>query len=354
MKIGTSNNTPDKAFSVNTDAIQKCDIILTKYSLLHNGTLRDYYSLLQSSTIKLATNGNYSHAILCLSKQSIIEADRDGVHTNNLMRLSWNDPSDFNIFRLNRPLTEDEILKISDFARSRHGVIYSVRGAVASALKITEDNHAEFCSRLVARAFAYAGINLVENPDNATPADLEHSQLLIQCNYKKVIYMGQALSELIEVNRDSPLDLQKDIVTNLYKGIRSKIASNVMNEEDIMHYLWDLPEDEFIESDQKITEITDASYYPYMFSSDYSRNPESYDSKLCLEKNFNQTEMYFYDQISGASDQLRVHSMMFEIYKNSYRKGYFRILMLTLYSNLIKQDTRRRNTYIETHQKIYG
>ncbi|MBL0317309.1 MAG: hypothetical protein IPP69_16700 [Flavobacteriales bacterium] len=354
MKPNTKATKIDCLFSLNDKEILPCDIILTKYSLIRNGTMKDYYSFAQSKTIRKATNGNYSHAILCLSSQSIIEADADGVHTNNLLRLSWTEDCDFNIFRFIRPLTHDEIRTITTFARSRYGVIYSVKGAIGSAANIVVDQNLEFCSRLVARSFASAGINLVQNPDIATPADIENSSMLKQMNFKKRIYLGEALAELVELNSNNPLDEQKEMVTTLYRNIRKSIHSDLMIEEDIINHLNSLDDKEFRRTENILTSIFEESNFLYFFGNDYINCPHSYDFDLCLRNNNKKEISYFNSQISGALEQARIHKNNMECYVKHCRKGAFRTKMLTLYSNLVRQDMRRYTTYSDVKEFVFG
>ncbi|MDH2399072.1 hypothetical protein QCM77_03670 [Bradyrhizobium sp. SSUT18] len=77
---------------------------------------------------------------------------------------------------------EEVIRKVTDFARAATGTEYSKKEAMAVvARKIRRTgNRKQFCSRLAAQAYAFAGISLVPNPDYCSPEDLRMSGQLVE------------------------------------------------------------------------------------------------------------------------------------------------------------------------------
>lgn len=131
-----------------------------------------------SNGIKLATNSQYSHAKICWSQGSCIEALSDGVHSNNIKRTLYKQPSDVKVLRYKKDITP-YIDRIVSSVRSKIGTPYSTLLAIGTKISfITDDDRKQFCSKLVALAFKDAGINLVQEAEICTPADLENSQEL--------------------------------------------------------------------------------------------------------------------------------------------------------------------------------
>lgn len=80
------------------------------------------------------------------------------------------------------------------------GVSYSKREAVAALSprfgKKGGGGGKQFCSRMVARAYASVGINLVKNPDYCTPENLKESEHLTQVANACVCVTGEELAAI--------------------------------------------------------------------------------------------------------------------------------------------------------------
>ncbi len=152
---------------VNGDVLKAGDIVLTaSRSKLSKG-------------IRLTTRGTVSHAMICVEHWSVIDSTADGVHSKNLQREIFEDDEEVSVFRLRVGLDRLPTRQIVNFARSEIGTRYSKREAVRSVIASTKPrNGREFCSRLVARAYASAGIELVKDSDYCTPEELRRSVML--------------------------------------------------------------------------------------------------------------------------------------------------------------------------------
>jgi len=131
--------------------------------------------------IQLATQGKVSHAIICVQYSSIIDSTSEGVQARNLQREFFEDADQIFAFRMKDKQPDHVIAKIVDFARSEIGTRYSTSEAIRTALGGGKPrNKREFCSRLVARAYHSAGIQLVPNKDYCSPEDLRVCPLLLE------------------------------------------------------------------------------------------------------------------------------------------------------------------------------
>jgi len=132
-----------------------------------------------SRAIRLATRGVVSHAMICVQHGSFIDSTADGVQARNLQRELFEDDEEVFLFRLKAPVNRDLLSKITDYARAEIGARYSVSEAMRSVSKTRRPrSRRQFCSRLVARAYKQAGIDLVPDADYCSPEDLRRSVLL--------------------------------------------------------------------------------------------------------------------------------------------------------------------------------
>src|SRR5260370_12390031 len=105
--------------------------------------------------IRLSTNGLVSHAMICVQHGSIIDSTSAGVQAPNLQRELFELDEKVFAFRTRSPLRDVQLAQVIDFARSQIGALYSKIEAARSVLAEPKPrNNQQFCSRLVARAYA--------------------------------------------------------------------------------------------------------------------------------------------------------------------------------------------------------
>tara|TARA_B100000676_G_C18026491_1_gene815923 strand:+ start:646 stop:1656 length:1011 start_codon:yes stop_codon:yes gene_type:complete len=155
---------------INTDILKKGDVVLTTTSGKDSGFIRK------------VTNSDISHAMICVAYGSVIDSTGEGVQARNIQKLLYDDECAIYILRLKTPLSEVQSDSIVNYARSSTGTSYTkIEAAKSIAPEIAgKGGVKQFCSRIVARAYASAGIMLVNNPDYCTPNDLKKSELLMQ------------------------------------------------------------------------------------------------------------------------------------------------------------------------------
>ena len=134
-----------------------------------------------SKTLCKITNSEFSHVILYIGNGCYIHSTSEGVHSGNIQRLLFENVTDCEVIRLrNRDINVIE--KACVFAQRQVGRQYSKSEAIKS--KIHRDKQTEatferqFCSRLVAQAYGYTGINLVYNINYCYPIDIKKSGLI--------------------------------------------------------------------------------------------------------------------------------------------------------------------------------
>lgn len=190
---------------------------------------------LTSKVITLAA-GEYSHALICTTPPVAIEATISGVKNFSLRNCYVNDINNIKILRLKNSIdTEGEIAKKSgNFAACFLSTLYDVPGAIASVTKKSWSKTSKvFCSKLVAKAYKSAGLELLENiiPDFVTPSMLADSPYFEDIT-KDMYYISKVNwspndREAIDGKRKSnPIRLISEVEKNIFIKTR-KIYSDV-------------------------------------------------------------------------------------------------------------------------------
>lgn len=130
-------------------------------------------------TIRRFSAGEVLHAMICVGPGSFIDSTQAGVQANNLQRVLYDEKA--YRFRLKAAATHDTIDRIVNYARFQIGTRYSVPDAVRTVIPVgRRPSPRQFCSRVVARAYAAAGIQPLPDAEFCSPEDLRNSPLLVE------------------------------------------------------------------------------------------------------------------------------------------------------------------------------
>jgi hypothetical protein len=189
----------------------------------------------------------------------------------------YDDSCEIYILRPKESLSEDVIRKIVSYARASTGTRYSLREAVESIRPQLnkEGGNRQFCSRLVARAYAHGGVNLVDNPDYCTPEDIKKSKLLVQID-PSALSVSQEEIAAIQEEGDTTERMRK--VTNDLLGKLRTINNNVESVNDINHLVIQNPE-----LDDAVSKALEDSGYLDFWKVEVDRLPWRYDSILMVQ-----------------------------------------------------------------------
>jgi cation transport regulator ChaC len=225
-----------------------------------------------SAAIRTWTKSDISHAMICVDTGAVIDATAEGVHGRNTQRTLFDDDRAVHVLRLKSDLSPADAAAICEFVRQRIGTRYSKREAarvVTGGGTASKDR--QFCSRLVAQAYASRGYNLVGNTDYCAPDDLLHSDLLREiegclrpATKQDIAFAGSA----------DPVQLMRDVTETLLKGARVKNA-DIANVNGINEHLMKVPGD-----DAYMHENLRKSGYLNVWRADIERNPWHYDFDL--------------------------------------------------------------------------
>ncbi|WP_421251806.1 hypothetical protein [Aeromonas sp. 600724] len=146
---------------------------------------------IHSKLIMEKTQGSFSHAMIYVGGTLIEATVQGGVYSRVPNRIVVPNENYLRVLRPKAYLDDESKKNLCTYARNMCGSAYSIR----EALIVTNDNkpqysltRGQFCSRLVAQAYASIGINLSSNIDFCSPADIEKSSFLEEIT--GLIYKG--------------------------------------------------------------------------------------------------------------------------------------------------------------------
>ncbi len=226
-----------------------------------------------SKAIRVATRSDISHAMVYVEDRSVIDATGEGVQARNTQRLLFEDECSIHVLRLRAGFVDEQLGVVRTYLRSRIGTQYSTREAIQTALGGARRwSKKQFCSRLVAQAFAEAGIMLVNNPNFCSPADIKDSPLLFAVADATidVSIEEEALWEGLE---DTP-QLMRNAINVILDGARVK-DNAIQTFDDLHHHLAEHPED-----DSYFCDLLGKSGYLTLWQAEKGKSPWQYDLGL--------------------------------------------------------------------------
>ena len=298
---------------------------------------------LPSAGVRKMTKSDYSHAMLYVGGGSYIHSDLTGVHADNLQRLLLDSPSRVVVLRINRPDRSSIVGEAIMYARRKVGTQYSKREAAGAVVeKLRRDlRNRQFCSRLVAQAFAEAGVILVADANYCTPQDIFKSidsNLLVEVTG----CVREASQDDLEFAASfSPLEVQRNNTNQFLEEVRRISGSDVQMQEQVAQYVVNHPE-----HDDAISEALQRSGYLDFWKIDVSVNPWRYDAESFLRLNLpaNVLAESARDEIEMATGDIERFSFMklqFHGINKRFPRRYFQ-LEVDLYARLVELHTRRR------------
>lgn len=225
-----------------------------------------------SQTIRKVIGADISHAMICVGKSSVIDSTGDGVHARNLERIILEPGCAGHVLRPVKPLTADQLRSVISFARAAVGTRYTMTGAAKSVLAGFVAGRRQFCSRLVAQAYRYAGLNLVLDADFCHPGEFLKSAALVE-----VPNVLRSLSPEEEADWREDIDnvhAMRESTNALLREAR-KLSSEIESLNDIDVYLVEHPE-----GDAHLERALRSSKYLDLWRDELERNSWQYHVAL--------------------------------------------------------------------------
>ncbi len=307
---------------INTQILKKGDIVLTTSPEK------------PSTYIKFVTSSDISHAMICVSNLSVMDATGEGVHARNPQKILYPDDCAIYILRLKEPLNDELTDKIINYVRSETGTPYTNLEAIGSLLKIGDGTKKQYCSRLVARAFNSVGVSLVKNPNYCTPEELKSSKLLLLIDNTSEVINDQEVEEL--KNEGDNTQGMRNVTNELLKKA-IKLDKSIKDITNLIKVSIESPN-----KDDQLANILQESGYLNFCETDVLKYPWRYDqieivkmynSSDSKEQLLNYCKQTIADDREGAFNHWRIQeAQLRELYAQHKRKTIS--LLIELYFNL--------------------
>ncbi|MBQ4851047.1 YiiX/YebB-like N1pC/P60 family cysteine hydrolase [Pseudoalteromonas sp. MMG012] len=284
-----------------------------------------------SRVIKKYTKGGFSHAILYVGHGSYIHSDRDGVHSNNIQRLLFESKDNVSVFRA---IDNSIVPAVCQYARSQVGKEYSIPSAVNAQFKapIEVASNRQFCSKLVAQAYEYAGLKLVKVSERCTPKEIEESPSLKRLDD---IVREANDAEIDFANSESPLDKQTRVTNDILENARKIFDRDIQTLSELTAALFINPE-----HDSKISKLMLLSGYFSLWDEDLARNSWRYEYLSFMELPISKQEKVDLArrEIESSKEMVSRFGSMLEHYKQAHEKYDLEYTRLhkSLYEKLLK------------------
>ncbi|MEO3684039.1 YiiX/YebB-like N1pC/P60 family cysteine hydrolase [Shewanella vesiculosa] len=291
-----------------------------------------------SKAVRIATFSKFSHAILYVGDGSFIHSDGQGVHSNNIQRLLFENESHAEVCRV---IDTSCVNKAVMFARSQIGVSYSVKEAASTKnpLYKGEKLNRQFCSRLVAQSYECAGLKLVDNSDYCTPKELQKSS---RTNTIRGCLRLAVEQEIEFAKSDSPIQRQTEITNLILKAVRELTGNDIQSFENLDQFVIDNPM-----HDAEITNIVINSGYLTMFDYELTQNPWRYDGQLFLSldigDSYKKERAEF--ELESAGNQVQLYSQNYLMCQNV--RGHLPLRYFEMNMDLYKKLINLMNKRIE-------
>lgn len=316
-------------FILDTNCLHVGDIILTAEKTL------------PSKGIRAVTGGSFSHAMIYVADHSYIHSNTDGVHAGNTQRRLFAKQVDAAVLR---PQCADAstVERACEFARSQVGKQYSKVEAVRStkfrdAAEQSENSNRQFCSRLVAQAYAYAGLELVPNANYCYPSDFAASPHLTAV----VQPLRRASADEIEfAQSESPLERQTTATNFIFDEVRKLSGIDIQTFEQLPAFLIGNPI-----HDQAVCTIVQQSGYLDLWKQEVLSNPWRYnaDEFRTLPLSVGERKLTAQRELRGAEQQLQQYTHVFSQYVTLWQRinlSYF-LAQMQLYNHLMNATKLR-------------
>lgn len=292
-----------------------------------------------SKAIRAATDGVVSHAMICVQHGSFIDSTSDGVQARNLQRELFEDDERAFHFRLKNPTSRQVLEQIIDYARAEVGARYSIGEAARSVAAVRRPrSRKQFCSRLVARVYKMAGIELVPDSDYCSPEELRRSPLLKELPVEFEPVSAEELAWMSD--RPNPIQVTHDAQNAVLDATRS-VDSEVENFNDLYDLLVRRPE-----ADQVIATALKSSGYLETWKMEVDEHPWRYTHGLIDELAASPEVLrdYCIDTVKEAYSggiRFAINLAQLQVMQQQHPRESLR-LVIALYETLVRNDQSRR------------
>lgn len=307
--------------------LQRGDIILDREDTRESKTIREY------------THADYSHARL-YAKGTVMEANGMGVQSVNPQRILYDNPDDVVVLRC-KEITEEQKVQACLFARSEFAKEYSMKGLV----------NTQYCFRLVAEAYQYAGIEITKMPNKSTANDFLKSDKL------EIVpdMVREATAQDLEIaygegvmKDEGHYNRQTEVAVDMFNKIRAYVtsqggeAASIQDDGELFSFLVKNPQ-----FDKGIADILRGNEYFQLWKEHERTHPWEMDAKLLMSQYHNASKSVA-EQIlvSCEGDNVTAWYMMRQITGQIFEEYHLESAKIynDLYNTLLDWNDKRRQT----------
>lgn len=278
------------------EKLEEGDILLTAQKKL----------LSISTVIKVLTWSRYSHAMIYVGNYSFIHAVAEGgVRRQNIQHQFFKKGSQACVLRVK----DAKIAKTAcEYAKLQVHTQYSVREAIRTKIELTEEGNRQFCSRLVAEAYAKAGLPLVKNSSLCSPQELYESSLteVISGCLREATSNDLMIKETIDFT-----NIWATFEASIFEKIRIVTGEDIQNTEDLLKLLIHNPY-----HDDAIVQLhKDEDYFNFLKSLNYRDYHHSYEALVkYFPKNISK-ENFIKEEMQSIEKMIKECQNSFELYQ---------------------------------------
>ncbi len=278
------------------EKLQEGDILLTAQRKL----------LSVSTAIRVLTWSRYSHSMIYVGNYSFIHAVANGgVRRQNIQYEFFKKDSQACVLRVK----DTKIAKRAcEYAKLQVHTQYSVREAIRTKIELKEERNRQFCSRLVAEAYAKAGLPLVKNSSLCSPQELYESSLteVISGCLREVTSSDLMIKDTIDTS-----NIWAMFEASIFKKIRIVTGEDIQNTEDLLTFLM-----RNLYYDDAIVQLhKDENYFNFLKSLNYRDYHHSYEALIkYFPKNISK-ENFIKEEMQSIEKMIKECQDSFELYQ---------------------------------------
>jgi hypothetical protein len=227
---------------------------------------------------------------------------------------------------------------VTDYARSCVGTEYSKKEALQTVLGVSNvSTKKQFCSRLVARAYANGNVTLVTDIDYCTPNDIRKSVLLRPVD-NSVRYISKDEIEAMQAIPSTP-ERMIEATNSVLAGAR-KISRSIQDFGDMNNYLIEHPE-----HDEYFSSLYRESGYLTLWHFEKTKNEWMYAlEKMEAFRGDDSEKMHYCEDLCSNLEEgikrFEVNLAAYTVYSATYKLETFRLLH-DLYATLVSLHMQR-------------
>lgn len=293
-----------------------------------------------SRRVMRSTNSDFSHAMIYVCGSSCIGAEKR-VQARNLARFLFDNPKDTCVLRLK---TEYQTPILIDAAIYYARVVVGNPYSLADALRMESGRNnkstfdTQICTRLVAKAYEFSGLRIVDNVEMCTPQEILESKCFDK--HWNFLRVAKDFDIRFAESYDVTEDMRKSTEV-FFDSLKTINGGKIRSMQALTDFVIEHPE-----VDATVCDLLQQSGYLNVLKIEEEKNTYNYDKDVFID--FYGEENAYGNAISALEENLdgiyRYEQEYMDLTKKYFASGSklrYLILMIELYMQIIEQYQRR-------------